>query len=163
MKSTLSPLLLQQNSDYAEFLKASGTASDNHLSAGLFNTKMYAEFLFNGLNTEEEKQDFVSNCVNLLQAYSANMFWLDEAKQTFNYLISEIKKGQISLDSVHYFLPVKKMMQGFTLSIKEHIASVPYNQEREEKRLQRLAKEQQLDKIIMILIQQQFSIMSNQM
>ncbi len=162
MDAKISANLLEHNEEYAKFIKLKHNTNDDAVKTALFNIQNYAEFLSHALNGEILPQ-FVEDATLVLTNFSTNMFWLHSAKQSFNFLIQQIKKGEISLDSVQFFLPQEKMMTGFTLSTKEYIEERILDPKKEEKRLMRLAKEQQLDKIIMFLIQQHFNIISKEL
>jgi len=117
----------------------------------------YANFLFDANKIKDMKNaEFIIKSSKLLQNYENNKFWLLSPKESFEFLLNEIKQNKFSLDDISYVLPDDIIMSGFEEYISDFVNSRNYIEIREKRLKKKLSKEKELDLILAETIRKMF-------
>ena len=112
--------MTEHNLEYFEYInKHYSTLTDTEKTEMLKNNNVYAEFLNSANPTTEEKETFIAKCLNILEIYDGDKFWLQEPLIVFEKIIKLISIEEISDEDIAYLVPTSKFAKGFRLYLIE--------------------------------------------
>ena len=112
--------MIDNNLEYYEYINKHYSAlTDNEKLEMLKNNNVYAEFLTTINPITEEKESFIAKCLNILEIYDEDKFWLKEAKTVFERIIQLISLEEIHDDDIYFLVPTSKFAKGFRLYLIE--------------------------------------------
>lgn len=149
----LNSLLIINNQEYWNYLKDShGDELYEHGQDIIKNIGYYSEYLFKKSNKNFDKNEFIITSIKNLNNYNESLFWLDEPKKSFEFLLSKIKDDIISLEDIYYYLDEDKIINGFTEYINEYISTRKLPVGFKKRKLENLRKQRKLDELLSVLI-----------